>query len=53
MDGRIDPLRIVAPSEASALVTEMRSLLDTLIQHGFYVAPALYSSALKQVGEQP
>lgn len=47
----VGTLGVLVVAKRRGWITEIRSLLDALIQHGFYVAPALYSSVLIQVGE--
>jgi len=50
----VGTIGILVAAKQGSLLTEIRPLLDTLIQqHGFFVAPALYNAALKQVGEMP
>lgn len=49
----IGTLGVLVAAQQRDLIIEIRSPLDALIQHGFYVASALYSRVLLQVGESP
>jgi predicted nucleic acid-binding protein len=47
----IGTLGVLVAAKRHGLIPDVRSLLDSLIQHGFYMTPSLYGRVLTQVGE--
>lgn len=47
----VGTIGILVAAKRRGMLAEVRSSLDGLLQHGFFVAPSLYKQVLKQVGE--
>ena len=46
-------LGVLLAGKRQGLLAEIKSCLDSLLQHGFYIAPHLYKKFLSDAGETP